>query len=91
MERAERQGDTGLVAELKYEILPDKMKRLQKLQEEQESYEKKEHPMISDTVGPEQIAEVDHIYLVGGSSYITTLCERAARVYKSKAKDKQKI
>lgn len=58
LERAERQGDTASVAELRYEILPDKLKRLQKLQEEQEAYEKKESPMISDTVGPEQIAEV---------------------------------
>lgn len=58
LERAERQGDTVSVAELKYETLPDKLKRLQKLQEEQEAYEKKERPMISDTVGSEQIAEV---------------------------------
>lgn len=58
LERAERQGDAARAAELRYDILPDKVKRLDRLQSEQEAYEWKENPLISDTVGPEQIAEV---------------------------------
>lgn len=58
LERAQRQGDTNAVVELQYQILPDKMERLLALEREQEEYEKKEKPLISDTVGPEQIAEV---------------------------------
>jgi ATP-dependent Clp protease ATP-binding subunit ClpB len=58
LEQAQRQGDAVLVAELLYDVLPDKEQRLKRLQKEQDEYVQKESPLITDTVTPEQIAEV---------------------------------
>lgn len=58
LERAERQGDAALVADLKYEALPDKEERLRKLQQEQDTLMEGTEMIVSDTVGPEQVAEV---------------------------------
>lgn len=58
LELAQRRVDRDLVAELMYDIIPDKERRLKRLQEEQDAYVLTGLPLISDTVGPEQVAEV---------------------------------
>ena len=58
LEQALRRGDAVLVAELQYDVLPDKEQRLKRLQKEQDEYVQNESPLITDTVTPEQIAEV---------------------------------
>lgn len=60
IEKAERLGQMDLVAELRYDALPGLQKRLQQLREEKEVYEKTHKPLLTEVVGPEQIADVVH-------------------------------
>ncbi|OQW48411.1 MAG: ATP-dependent chaperone ClpB [Proteobacteria bacterium SG_bin7] len=57
MERAERNGELEKAAELKYGRLPELEKKLKK-NEEHSSHKSKEHKMLREEVGPEEIAEV---------------------------------
>ncbi|MBX2987413.1 MAG: ATP-dependent chaperone ClpB [Bdellovibrionaceae bacterium] len=60
MERAERQGDLGKAAEIKYGQLPNLESRLKELQAKAESalHGNKEKRMLKEEVGPEDVAEV---------------------------------
>lgn len=60
IEKAERLGQMDLVAELRYDALPGLQKRLMELRKEQEMYEKTHKPLLTEVVGPEQIADVVH-------------------------------
>ncbi|CDJ35264.1 heat shock protein, putative [Eimeria mitis] len=60
IEKAERLGQMDLVAELRYDALPGLQKRLMELRKEQEQYEKTHKPLLTEVVGPEQIADVVH-------------------------------
>ncbi|CDJ39210.1 heat shock protein, putative [Eimeria tenella] len=60
IEKAERLGQMDLVAELRYDALPGLQKRLTELRKEQETYEKTHKPLLTEVVGPEQIADVVH-------------------------------
>ncbi|EPT29304.1 heat shock protein 101, putative [Toxoplasma gondii ME49] len=60
IERAQRVGDLDLVAELRFDALPGVEARFKKLQEEQEEYERTHKPLLTEVVGPEQIADVVH-------------------------------
>jgi ATP-dependent Clp protease ATP-binding subunit ClpB len=55
VERAERTGDLGKAAELKYGTLPDLEKKLKTFEEKEKSSNSK---MLKEEVGPEDIAEV---------------------------------
>lgn len=58
LERAQRNGDAARAAELQYDIIPDKIARLNRLRQEHEEYAKREGALLTDVVGPEQIAAV---------------------------------
>ncbi|KAL8448977.1 hypothetical protein Emed_003329 [Eimeria media] len=60
IEKAERLGQMDLVAELRYDALPGLQKRLAELRKQQEAYEKTHKPLLTEVVGPEQIADVVH-------------------------------
>ncbi|CDI78726.1 hypothetical protein EAH_00001280 [Eimeria acervulina] len=60
IEKAERLGQMDLVAELRYDALPGLQKRLMELRKVQETYEKTHKPLLTEVVGPEQIADVVH-------------------------------
>lgn len=60
IEKAERLGQMDLVAELRYDALPGLQKRLSELRKQQEAYEKTTKPLLTEVVGPEQIADVVH-------------------------------
>jgi len=57
---AERRGDVQLAADLRYYAIPDLERKLTKLSQEQQEEQQKinEQKMVSEVVGPEQIAEV---------------------------------
>lgn len=55
IERAEREGNLGRAAELKYGKLPETEKRLVTLEE---AVQKRKNRMLKEEVGPEEIAEV---------------------------------
>jgi ATP-dependent Clp protease ATP-binding subunit ClpB len=56
--KAERQGDLGKAAELKYGKLPDAEKRLKMLSEKSTGSSSKDQRMLREEVGPEDVAEV---------------------------------
>lgn len=63
IELAERRGDVDLVAELKFDALPNAESRLTQIQREQEEYEKnlahkKSSSLLTEVIGPEAIADV---------------------------------
>ncbi|CBZ53048.1 hypothetical protein NCLIV_028370 [Neospora caninum Liverpool] len=58
IDRAQRVGDLDLVAELRFDALPGVEARFKKLQAEQEEYERTHKPLLTEVVGPEQIADV---------------------------------
>lgn len=58
IERAERQGDLGRAAELKYGQLPDLEKKLKTLNDQAEQQKGGDGRMLREEVGPEEIAEV---------------------------------
>lgn len=59
IEKAERQGDLGKAAELKYGRLPEMEKKLKTFEQRAEQKtEKSENRMLKEEVGPEDIAEV---------------------------------
>lgn len=57
-ELAERRGDYGLAADLRYGAIPDVEKAIAKKEIEVEEEKNSTDRMVSETVGPEQIAEV---------------------------------
>eukprot|EP00668_Euglena_longa_P002968 GGOE01003465.1.p1 GENE.GGOE01003465.1~~GGOE01003465.1.p1 ORF type:complete len:907 (-),score=152.93 GGOE01003465.1:259-2955(-) len=57
-EMAERRGDYGLAADLRYGAIPDVEKAISKKEVEVEEEKSSTDRMVSETVGPEQIAEV---------------------------------
>lgn len=58
IERAQRDGNRDLMAELKFDALPGLEQRLKLLRQEQEKYESTTAPLLTEVVGPEQIAIV---------------------------------
>lgn len=58
VERAERSGDLGKAAELKYGKVPEMEKRLKALEEKAAGSSKSEQRMLKEEVGPEDVAEV---------------------------------
>lgn len=56
--KAEREGDLGKAAELKYGKLPDSEKKLKNLEERSKEQKTTESRMLKEEVGPEDIAEV---------------------------------
>ncbi|WII73198.1 ATP-dependent chaperone ClpB [Bdellovibrio sp. 22V] len=56
--RAEREGDLGKAAELKYGKLPESEKKLKSLEERSKEQKATENRMLKEEVGPEDIAEV---------------------------------
>lgn len=60
IEKAERLGQMDVVADLRYDALPGLQKRLAELRKQQENYLKTHKPLLTEVVGPEQIADVVH-------------------------------
>ncbi|MBK7962993.1 MAG: ATP-dependent chaperone ClpB [Bdellovibrionales bacterium] len=58
IEKAERTGDLGRAAELKYGKLPELEKRLKSFETKANAQTKSEDRMLKEEVGPEEIAEV---------------------------------
>jgi len=58
IERAEREGNLGKAAELKYGRLPELEKKMEKLNQELEGKTKGSGRLLKEEVGPEEIAEV---------------------------------
>jgi ATP-dependent Clp protease ATP-binding subunit ClpB len=58
IEKAERSGDLGRAAELKYGKLPELEKRLKSFEAKANAQTKSENRMLKEEVGPEEIAEV---------------------------------
>ncbi len=58
IERAEREGNLGRAAELKYGKLPDLEKKLEKANQELQGKSKGTNRILKEEVGPEEIAEV---------------------------------
>jgi ATP-dependent Clp protease ATP-binding subunit ClpB len=58
IESATRRQDLSLVADLKYGALPEIKKKLQFLEEQQKQRKENETSIISEIVGPDQIAEI---------------------------------
>jgi ATP-dependent Clp protease ATP-binding subunit ClpB len=58
IEKAERTGDLGKAAELKYGKLPELEKRLKSFEAKANAQTKSEDRMLKEEVGPEEIAEV---------------------------------
>lgn len=58
IEKAERQGDLGKAAELKYGTLPELEKKLKSFEEKTKNSSKSEKKLLKEEVGPEDVAEV---------------------------------
>lgn len=58
MQKAEREGDLGKAAELKYGKLPELEKKMEKFVEKSKSSTGKESKILKEEVGPEDIAEI---------------------------------
>ncbi|MEN0057346.1 MAG: ATP-dependent chaperone ClpB [Bdellovibrio sp.] len=56
--KAEREGDLGKAAELKYGRLPETEKKLKSLEERSKEQSSSENRMLKEEVGPEDVAEV---------------------------------
>lgn len=56
--KAEREGDLGKAAELKYGTLPETEKKLKAMEERSKEQTGKESRMLKEEVGPEDVAEV---------------------------------
>lgn len=56
--KAEREGDLGKAAELKYGKLPDTEKKMKSLEDRSKDQKPSENRMLKEEVGPEDVAEV---------------------------------
>ncbi len=58
MERAERSGDLGRAAELKYGLIPETEKQIKSFEEKAQAPQASDRKLLKEEVGPEEIAEV---------------------------------